>query len=107
VAGSSGGAALLSRGLAKKDLGEVVGASGGPRIIEFDKSIRIDASVPEVYAVWTDYQHFPRFMSHLKDVRDLGNGRSHWVAEGPAGLDVSWEAEITQQVPNRLLAWRS
>jgi len=45
-------------------------------------------------------------MSHLKEVRPK-NGRSHWVAAGPAGISISWDAEITEQRPNQLLAWSS
>src|SRR5262249_33201328 len=43
----------------------------------------------------------------VREVRDLGNGRSHWAAEGPAGIPVRWDAVITRFVPNQLLAWRS
>ena len=41
------------------------------------------------------------------EVRHLGEGRSHWVAAGPAGTSVTWDAEITVYEPNRRLAWRS
>src|SRR5262249_28488617 len=34
-------------------------------------------------------------------------GRSHWLVAGPAGLPVEWTAEVTELVPNQLLAWRS
>jgi uncharacterized membrane protein len=46
-------------------------------------------------------------MSHLKEVRPLGDGRWHWVAEGPAGIPMSWDVEMTQFIPKKLLAWRS
>ena len=46
-------------------------------------------------------------MAHLKEVRDHGAGRSHWVAEGPAGVAASWDATLTRFVPYELLAWRS
>jgi uncharacterized membrane protein len=46
-------------------------------------------------------------MSHLKEVQNLGNGRSHWVAVGPGGILVSWNAEITDNVLNKRLAWKS
>jgi uncharacterized membrane protein len=100
------GAALLMRAIVNKEFRRIFGA-GGPRLIEFDKTIHIHAPVEEVFRFWTNYQNFPRFMTHLKEVRDLGNGRSHWVAEGPGGVSVSWDAEITAYVPNKLLAWRS
>ena len=40
-------------------------------------------------------------------MRDLGNGRLHWAAQGPGGISVSWDAEVTEAIPNKLLAWRS
>ena len=41
-------------------------------MVEFDKAIHIQAPVEEVFAFWSDYQKFPCFMSHLKEVHDLG-----------------------------------
>ena len=38
---------------------------------------------------------------------DVADGRSHWVAAGPAGLAVEWDAEIINEVENKVLAWRS
>ena len=46
-------------------------------------------------------------MSHLKEVRVLDEKRSHWVACGPAGYTVEWDAEIINDEPNALIAWRS
>jgi uncharacterized membrane protein len=46
-------------------------------------------------------------MSHLANVTDLGNGRSHWVARGPANIKVEWDAEIINEVDNKVIAWRS
>ena len=48
-----------------------------------------------------------RFMSHLREVTDLGGGRSHWVAEGPADIPVEWDAQIINEVPNEVIGWRS
>src|ERR1043166_443628 len=106
-AGGVAGTALLTRAVANREFRQIVGAGGGPRVFEFDKVVHIHAPAADVFAFWSDYEKFPRFMTHLKEVRDLGGGKSHWVAEGPAGVPVSWDAEITEQVPNQLLAWRS
>jgi uncharacterized membrane protein len=46
-------------------------------------------------------------MSHLKEVRRIGDGRTHWVASGPAGISIEWTAVETRREPNRLLAWSS
>ena len=46
-------------------------------------------------------------MRHLVSVTDIGNNRSHWVAKGPAGREFQWEAVITEERENELIAWKS
>jgi uncharacterized membrane protein len=46
-------------------------------------------------------------MRHLESVDVTGDKRSRWVANGPAGKRVQWEAETTEDRPNELIAWRS
>lgn len=71
------------------------------------KSIIFNRPAEEVYAFWRDFQNLPRFMNHLKSVEVFGDGRSHWVAKGPAGTEASWDAEIIEDRPNELISWRS
>jgi len=71
------------------------------------KSVVVNRPVDEVYQFWQNFENFPRFMLHLKEVRTTGSGRSHWVAMGPGGKSVEWDAEVTQERPNELIAWRS
>jgi uncharacterized membrane protein len=60
-----------------------------------------------VYSFWRQLSNLPRFMSHLARVDLLGGGRSHWVAAGPLGHQVEWDAEIINEVDGYLLAWQS
>jgi uncharacterized membrane protein len=46
-------------------------------------------------------------MRHLVTVKETGSGRSHWVAKGPAGVLVEWDAELINEIENSVLAWRS
>jgi uncharacterized membrane protein len=46
-------------------------------------------------------------MSHLESVRETEEGRSHWIAAGPVGVRIQWTAEIINDVPNGVIAWRS
>jgi uncharacterized membrane protein len=69
--------------------------------------ITVNRSIEEVYRVWRDLEGLPRFMSHLLSVKRLDGNRSHWIAQGPAGMTAEWDAEIINEEPNRLLAWRS
>jgi uncharacterized membrane protein len=72
-----------------------------------NKSIVINSSPEELYQFWHNFENLPRFMHHLESVRVTGDGRSHWVATAPAGTTVEWDAEITEDRPNELIAWRS
>jgi uncharacterized membrane protein len=70
------------------------------------RSITINRSPEVVYHFWRDLENLPRFMAHLEAVKDDGE-TSSWRAKAPAGTSVEWRAEITQDVPNEKLAWRS
>jgi uncharacterized membrane protein len=75
--------------------------------IPVNKSIVVNAAPEEVYQFWHDFENLPRFMRHLESVSVTGEGRSHWVAKAPAGTTVEWDAEVTEDLPNKLIAWRS
>jgi uncharacterized membrane protein len=75
--------------------------------VQVKTSITVNRPLDEVYAYWHDFQNLPTFMSHLESVQVTGLGRSHWKTKGPAGSSVEWDAEIIEEVPNRIIAWRS
>ncbi len=101
------GLGLAIRGLSNKPIKRIVGIDAGRRAVDLHKTINITAPVEQVFAFWENFENFPRFMSNVREIRDLGNGRSHWVVAGPAGTTVEWEATITKLVPNQVLAWKS
>jgi len=70
-------------------------------------SITIRRDAEEVYRFWRDFENLPSFMYHVESVKVNGDGRSHWVAKGPADIRVEWDAEVTLEVPNEMIAWRS
>jgi uncharacterized membrane protein len=76
-------------------------------IVRTRRSITVNRPVAEVYAFWRDFTNLPRFMRHLESVTVLDERRSRWKALAPAGRHVEWEAEITEETPDRLIAWRS
>ena len=75
--------------------------------MEGRSAITINASPEEVYGAWRDFARLPSFMYHLESVSVTGDRQSHWVAKGPAGTRVEWDAEITEDVPGERIAWRS
>ncbi len=113
-----GGAALLHRGSSGhcntyQALG-ITTAGNKPehadpvaRDVHVEKSIIINKSPEELYRFWREFENLPRFMKHLEAVRCTGLNRWHWVAKGPAGTNVEWDAEIYNEKPNELIAWRS
>jgi uncharacterized membrane protein len=106
VAAGAGGA-ILVRAVANRSLRRVLGIGAGRDAVDFRKTFHVRAPIAEVFARFADVESFPRFMAHVREVRRLGEDRFFFTAEGPARLPVSWEAEVTERVPDRLLAWRS
>ena len=75
--------------------------------VDVKRAITINRPASEVYRFWHDFQNLPRFMRHLESVQADGGTRSHWKAKAPAGTTVEWDAEIVEDRPNELIAWRS
>jgi uncharacterized membrane protein len=70
-------------------------------------TLTINRSREDLYTGWRNFTNLPQWMKHLKSVEATGDQRSHWVATGPAGSTVEWDAEITEDRQNELIAWRS
>jgi uncharacterized membrane protein len=68
---------------------------------------RVNKSCSEAYRLWRNFENLPRFMAHVAAVRVLDDRRSEWIAKGPLESRVRWNAEITEDEPNRHIAWRS
>ncbi|MHA3772982.1 SRPBCC family protein [Verrucomicrobiota bacterium sgz303538] len=75
--------------------------------IHVSRTITINRSPEEVYQFWRNFENLPRFMKYLESVTTSGDRRSHWVAKGPAGVTVEWDAEILEDRSNELISWRS
>lgn len=71
------------------------------------RAVTIGKPAREVYDYWRQLENLPQFMSWIESVRDLGDNRSHWVVKTPGGLRFEYDAEITEDVPGRRIAWRS
>ena len=71
-----------------------------------EQSIEVNAPVETVYNQWTQFEEFPRFMSNVKEVRQLDDKRLHWRAD-IAGKEKEWDAEISRQEQDTAIAWRS
>ena len=90
---------------ATESVGQAAPTIAGPITIE--ESLTIDRPAAELYQFWRDVENLPRVMSHLKSVTSRNDHDSRWVAKAPLGQSVEWDAHITQDQPNQLIAWRA
>lgn len=103
-----GGAALLTRSASNQPLSRLFGMRASPEDgIVIQKTLHVYAELDEVYSCWRQIENFPQFMSHVREVRKLSDTLYHWVVDGPAGIPVEWDAEITADVPGEIIAWRT
>ena len=77
--------------------------------IHVAEAFTINKAPWELYDFWRNFENLPKIMSHLESVRCIDGKRSHWVAKAPAiaGGKVEWDAEIINDEPGALIAWRS
>jgi uncharacterized membrane protein len=120
------GAALVQRGATGHcpmyealGVGSADGKAGlvqqhGPAaVLDASRAVRVEHAVTiarpreELYRFWRNLENLPRIMRHVEAVQVLDERRSHWAARAPAGNTVSWVAEIHNEVPGELLAWKS
>jgi uncharacterized membrane protein len=73
---------------------------------QIEKSIEVERPLRTVYNQWTQFEEFPRFMEGVKKVTQLDDQRLHWEAE-IGGKHKEWDARITDQIPDQLIAWQS
>ncbi|MEO8627681.1 MAG: SRPBCC family protein [Betaproteobacteria bacterium] len=71
-----------------------------------ERSIEVDAPLSAAYNEWTDFEAYPKFMEGVRQVRLVDPTHLHWRAS-IGGKEQEWDAEIVQQVPDELIAWRS
>jgi len=80
---------------------------GGLAGIHVEEAVTVSRPPSEVFRFWRNFENLPRFMNHLRAVSQREAGISHWVARGPAGMNVEWDARIINEIDGRLIAWQS
>jgi len=98
VAALAVGGMMLSKKM-KKDRGSGLDSS----IVE---TIEVNVPVSTVYNQWTQFEDFPQFMASVHEIRQLDDKHLHWKAN-VAGEEKEWDVEITEQIPDKRIAWRS
>jgi uncharacterized membrane protein len=80
---------------------------GGARGIHVEESVTINRPIAEIYRFWRNFENLPRFMRHLESVAVREEGISHWVAKGPVGTAVEWDARIINEIEHKVIGWQS
>jgi uncharacterized membrane protein len=97
----------LGRNTAKAGRRSPVASVARGEGIKVERTITVNRPREEVYRFWRQLENLPRFMDHLESVTVIDEDLSHWVAKGPAGTRVEWDASIHNEIENELIAWRS
>jgi uncharacterized membrane protein len=70
------------------------------------ETIEINVPVRTAYNQWTQFEDFPQFMASVHEIRQLDDKHLHWKAN-VAGEEKEWDVEITEQIPDKRIAWQS
>ncbi|PWF43117.1 SRPBCC family protein [Massilia glaciei] len=98
VAALAMGGVLLSKQM-KKNRGSDTSSS-------VEESIEVNVPVSTAYNQWTQFEEYPRFMDSVKEIKQIDDRHLHWRAD-VAGKEKEWDVEITEQIPDKRIAWRS
>jgi uncharacterized membrane protein len=71
------------------------------------RAVTIDRQPEELYAFWRKFSNLAQIMQDIERIDVIDEMRSHWVVKGPAGQEVEWDSIVTEDVPNRRIAWRA
>jgi|SRR5579871_514307 len=121
VALAVGGALLLRRAFTGHSyVLEAVGVRTAPlgqgsdtTSVPYELGIRVDCKITinkprqEIYRLWRDFRSLPRWLPHVKSVREIGSQRTHWMVQAPVGRIVEWDAVVHNEIENELIAWRT
>src|SRR5437867_1926786 len=77
------------------------------RALKIVKTCTIKRSREELFRFWRDLENLPRFSKHLLLVRKINDQESHWIVKSPGGTTSEWDAIITNEHENHLIAWES
>ena len=84
-----------------------VASVGRGKGIKVEESVVINRPVVEIYRFWRNFENLPRFMDHLESVTVIDENTSRWVAKGPVGTSIEWDAVIHNEIDDELIAWRT
>jgi len=75
--------------------------------VKVEREMSIEEPAEKLYRFWRDFRNLPAIMPNVESVTVQSDTRSHWVVKGPMGATFEWDAEIINDKPNELIAWRT
>jgi len=72
-----------------------------------ERAVTINRPLGEVYRFWRQISNFPLFMKFVVSVTETDARHSHWMVKGPGGQTFEWDAEIVEDIPDKIISWRS
>ena len=75
--------------------------------VKIEREMSIEEPAEKLYRFWRDFRNLPTIMPNVESVTVQSDTRSHWVVKGPMGATFEWDAEIINDKPNELIAWRT
>jgi uncharacterized membrane protein len=75
--------------------------------VRIEHTVDIYCPAADLYQFWRRVDQLPRILRHVESVRAVDEWHSHWVARGPLGPALEWDAEIINEHENQLIAWQS
>lgn len=86
-------------------LGALLSMEGKP--VHAIRNITIHREPKELYDAWRNLSNIPHFMANIQEVTPIDSTHSHWVAKAPGGMPIEWDSEITEEIPEKRIAWRT
>lgn len=75
--------------------------------VKLEDAIIVNKPASQLYDYWRDLTNLSRFMTNVQRVEIRDSGHSHWTVRAPGGTTIEYDAEVINDEPGRLLAWRS
>ena len=75
--------------------------------VKIDESVIVNVPPARVYAIWRNFENLPRVFSHVERVEVLDGTHSRWTIRTPGSASVTWDAEVINDKPSQLIAWKT
>jgi uncharacterized membrane protein len=107
VAGAALAGAIVGAAVPFMFAGRGSSSSSTTATTTVEESVIVDRPPHQIYDFWRNFENLPQFMDNIESVTKINEVRSHWVIKAPAGTSVEFNSLVTEDIPGRLIAWKS